>query len=464
MRFDAFSLAPNFDIPTGRCRMMALNGMITDWELYVAPQEEEGICLPPEDLTHEDLFDLQNVPVGFAYKDQLSPQLHQDVFEVAKKYNEDQLLSYHMAPMLSDMGTNFRAMLYQHALSRAGLDATPLRDMLIKLDLVVDQAIAHSWLNKVDYDQIKRYIGDHPSLAESYPVRKVRQLLWDVVGCEATLGEWRKFTSEEQRLLLYASFYGVKAPEKVPYQKGFRLTDEDYQLIEPDIEWEYHSQYLEQNSYSITGEEGEPEPAITPPPPTAPELEDPILFDPMVTGIWDHLIALMTDEQKAQLKEAAKSQQATPSFRHVAPTPREASPSSEGTKSRGPSRRNPFYLGRVAVAAHRVKAFLNFKNVENTVLPCGHREAAALFSSPPWIQRVTACSTSDEIMDVFALCHQQCWSEEHKGTTDLLMQTERGTTRYKKIRRRLKHIEVYMAQHMRYPTEFDEDDGVFFRR
>ena len=389
----------------------------------------------------------------------MSPRLHQDVFEVAKKYNEDQLLSYHMAPMLSDMGTNFRAMLYQHALSRAGLDATPLRDMLTKLDLVVDQVIAHSWLSQVDYDQIKRYIGDHPSLAENYPVRKVRQLLWDVVGCEATLGEWRKFTSEEQRLLLYASFYGVKAPEKVPYQKGFRLIDEDYQLIEPDIEWEDHSQYLEQNSYSITGEEGEPEPAITPPPPTAPELEDPILFDPMVTGIWDHLIALMTDEQKAQLKEAAKSQQATPSFRHVPPTPRGASPSSDGTKSRGPSRRNPLYLGRVAVAAHRVKAFLNFKDVENSVLPCGHREAAALFSSPPWIQRVTACDTSDEIMDVFALYHQQCWSEEHKGTTDLLMQTERGTNRYKKIRRRLKHVEVYMEQHKRYPTEFDEDDG-----
>ena len=165
-------------------------------------------------------------------------------------------------------------------------------------------------------------------------------------------GSGESLHQREQRLLLYASFYGIKAPEKVPYQKGFRLTDEDYQLIEPDIEWEYHSQYLGQNSYSITGEEGEPEPAITPPPPTAPELEDPILFDPMVTGIWDHLIALMTDEQKAQLKEAAKSHQATPSFRHVPPTPRGTSPFSVGTKSRGPSRKNPLYLGRVAVAAH----------------------------------------------------------------------------------------------------------------
>ena len=251
----------------------------------------------------------------------------------------------------------------------------------------------------------------------------------------------------------------MKAPEKVPYQKGFGLTDEDYQLIEPDVEWEYHSQYLTQNSYKISGDEGEPEPVITPPPPTAPELEDPLLFDPKVTGIGDHLIALMTDERKAQLKESAKSEQVTPSFRHVDPTPREASPSSEGSKSRGPSRKNPLYLGRIALAAHKARTFVQFQDVENTILPCDEREAVALFSSPPWIQRVTACTTSDEIIEVFRLYHQQCWSEEHKNTTDLLMQTEQGVTRYRKIRRRLKYMDVYAAQQQHYPTEFEEDDA-----
>ena len=41
---------------------------------------------------------------------------------------------------------------------------------------------------------------------------------------------------------------------------------------------------MAKNSYKISGDEDEPEPAITPPPPTAPEMEDPILFDPKVTG------------------------------------------------------------------------------------------------------------------------------------------------------------------------------------
>ena len=142
--------------------------------------------------------------------------------------------------MLMDMGTNVRAILYQHAISRAGLDSTPLRDTLANLTSVINQVIDHAWLNKVDFEQIKDYIGDHPALAENYPVRKFRQLLWDVVGCEAAIGDWQQFTSDEQRLIVYASFYGLQAPERVPYQKGFRLIIEDHEVILPDIEFEYH--------------------------------------------------------------------------------------------------------------------------------------------------------------------------------------------------------------------------------
>ena len=96
----------------------------------------------------------------------------------------------------------------------------------------------------------------------------------------------------------------------------------------------------------------------------------------------------MTDEQKAQLKELAKSEEITPSYRHVASTPREASPSSEGARSRGPSRSNPLYLGRIALAAHKAKAFLNFQDIQNTIIPCDEREAVALFSSPPWMHHI----------------------------------------------------------------------------
>ena len=226
-------------------------------------------------MSLEDFVNFKYVPL--AQRESWDKELYREAFGIANKYTEDQLLAYHMAPMLMDMGSN--------VLSRAGLDSTPLRDTLANLASVINQVIDHAWLSKVDLDQIKDYIGDHPALAENYPVRKFRQLLWDVVGCEVALGDWQQFTSEEQRLIVYASFYGLSAPERVPYQKGFRLVIEDHEVILPDIEFEYHSQYSTGNSYNLSKEEGEPEPVITPPPPTAPELEDPIVFDPKVTGI-----------------------------------------------------------------------------------------------------------------------------------------------------------------------------------
>ena len=167
-----------------------------------------------------------------------------------------------------------------------------------------------------------------------------------MVGCEVALGDWQQFTSDEQRLIVYASFYGLQAPERVPYQKGFRLMLEDHDVVLPDIEFEYHSQYLTMNSYKLDKEEGEPEPVITPPPPSAPEPEDPIIFDPKVTGIWDHLLGLMTDEQKAQLKEQAKTEDVTPSYRHVDPVEREASPRSEGCSISGTVTVKPIVSGK----------------------------------------------------------------------------------------------------------------------
>ena len=378
-------------------------------------------------------------------------ELHREAFSIARKHSEDQLLAFHVAPMLVDMGTNVRAILCQHALSRAGLDSTPLRDTLANLSPIINQVIDHSWLNEVDSEQVKEYIGDHPALAENYSVRKFRQLLWDVVGCEVALGDWQQLTSDEQRLIVYASFYGLQAPEKVPYQKGFRLTLEDHEVILPDIEFECHSQCLTVNSYKLSKEEGEPEPVITPPPPSAPELEDPITFDPKATGIWDHLLGLMTDEQKAQLKEQAKSEDVTPSCRHVDPAEKETSPRSEGVQSRGPSRSNPLYLGRIAIAANRTKAFPRFEDVRNTILPCGEREAVALFSSPPWIHRVTSCTTHEEVIEVFRLYHQQCWSEESQGVTDPIIWTERWKARYKKIRKRLKYLDKFVTKHNAFP-------------
>ena len=169
MRFDAISLAPNFDIPTGRNRMLGVAGMITDWELHDTPDESSLVCIPPDDTSLDDFVNFQSVPL--VQRESWDKALHREAFGIAKKYTEDQLLAHHMAPMLMDMGTNVRAILYQHAISRAGLDSTPLRDTLANLAPILNQAIDHAWLTEVDLEEIQDYIGDHPALAENYSVR-----------------------------------------------------------------------------------------------------------------------------------------------------------------------------------------------------------------------------------------------------------------------------------------------------
>ena len=127
-------------------------------------------------------------------------------YDLATRHSEDQLLAFHMAPMLNRMGINVRAIMYHHALSRAGLDKTPLRDALSNLHSILNEFVEHAWLREADFKTLQKLLGDHPGLAERCSGRKFRQSLWDLVGCETSLGDWQQFTSEEQRLILYASF------------------------------------------------------------------------------------------------------------------------------------------------------------------------------------------------------------------------------------------------------------------
>ena len=60
----------------------------------------------------------------------------------------------------------------------------------------------------------------------------------------------------------------------------------------------------------------EMEQVVVPPPPTEPELDDPIVFDPKVEGVWNYLLAQMTDEQKQKVKEQALKEGVSPSYRH----------------------------------------------------------------------------------------------------------------------------------------------------
>ena len=125
---------------------------------------------------------------------------------------------------------------------------------------------------------------------------------------------------------------------------------------------------------------------------------------------WKRRNTSITYEQKTQLKEQAKKEGASPSYRHTgsyehedkpgpSKTEESAASTSDTTRSRGPSRSHPVYLGNVAIAAHKGNTFTDFTSVMNVILPCSVQEAAALFVSPQWVSRLVVCITHEAVIN-----------------------------------------------------------------
>ena len=166
-------MAPNFDFVTGRERLTEVVNFITQWHLNVPP-EDEFMAFPPPEMTFRDYWDFQRAALN--RRESWDGSAYTFAFDAATKVTEDQLLSFHITPMLLRMGSNVRAILYHHALNRAGLEKSPLRDALSNLHSIVNEAIEHDWLHEVDFENLQYYMGDHPNLAEAFSGRKFRQL------------------------------------------------------------------------------------------------------------------------------------------------------------------------------------------------------------------------------------------------------------------------------------------------
>ena len=96
----------------------------------------------------------------------------------------------------------------------------------------------------------------------------------------------------------------------------------------------------------------------------------------------------------------------------------------------------------------------------NVVLPCGQGEAAAMFTSPPWVHKIHHCTNPEDVMEVFRLYHSTTWSDVDNASTDPVLRTKRGARRYKTLRNRIKFLMEYAIQHGPYgdhPTDYGED-------
>ena len=67
------------------------------------------------------------------------------------------------------------------------MDVIPMMETLKTPSKFSEQAIERDWLSVSDFTTIKPYIGNLQKLAQFYRDRAFEHMLWEVVGCEATL-------------------------------------------------------------------------------------------------------------------------------------------------------------------------------------------------------------------------------------------------------------------------------------
>ena len=223
------------------------------------------------------------------------------------------------------------------------------------------------------------------------------QLLWDVVGCEAVVGDWKEFTWQEQRLILYASFYGMEAPKRVPFQKRSSLG-----LPETDIKYEYHNGHLLANSCNASGEDLQMEQVVVPP-----NLNWMILSSLILRfGAFG-----ITCLHKWPMGTKPRSWKKLPRREYLLAIghPKAIFNTKTERESRGPSRSHPLQLGMVIVAALRGKYFPNFDKVMSCILPCEVEEAVAFFALSQWVTRLTSCETHEEVQ------LRSTWQDRHRA-------------------------------------------------
>ena len=134
------------------------------------------------------------------------------------------------------------------------------------------------------------------------------------------------------------------------------------------------------------------------PPPTAPELDGPVKFDPKVPGIWGYLLSYSSEEHKEQVSQQSVKEGVSVGYRHTHSSKRPHQPPQDEAEEKGsysstssstdkpddrdPLGQNPILLGMAIMAAKRGADFPHFERVMDCILPGTVEQVAAFFTIP----------------------------------------------------------------------------------
>ena len=206
--------------------------MIVGWQLdnqnfYTSRFNEKGSVQVPPSTEPENYVGIKDVLLNYEGPTTERTWENQRVAEILSSHLESKRFTTMMQKILPHQGTNTRVLLYKCLLlmERDGL-VPELRTN--DPNAVVEEIIANGWLDQPPPAAFAERIENKDLSLEKIIKRgKSRErYLWGLAGAMASSGRWRDFQSREQYYKLLMTFWGLRAPPRIPALSGKGIMDE----------------------------------------------------------------------------------------------------------------------------------------------------------------------------------------------------------------------------------------------
>ena len=203
--FDAMSLAPNFDLLLTQQEASTIAGRIAEWSINEEDMGDQGQLLvqTPHDPTKENMKHHRNF-IDSTHRSVAQAMTMVQIRDLTTMQDELTWLLPLMSPTLQNQGTNIRALCYHLLQCKEDKTKEPkLTEVTIQQN--IETVINNSWLQLESENDLKAVKDGTQSLKTVLDSKTPMErdiFLWNYAGVLLQTGEWRRFHSMEEFLVI----------------------------------------------------------------------------------------------------------------------------------------------------------------------------------------------------------------------------------------------------------------------